>query len=171
MRGHVFDVTHILVTAFNLEAANTGIDQRTQVRALVVVFHRQQMFVVCDHAALAVLQRVGQAAFLRARAAIGAATGVRLADVAVAGEGHAQRTMNKKFERHVGIHCGTHLRDLLQREFARQHQLREARFTQELRLRHGANVALRRRMQRNRRNVQLQNTHVLHDQRVNARVV
>ena len=113
MRGHVFHVTRIFVAAFYLETANAGIDQRTQVRTLVVVFHRQQMFVERDHAALAVVQGVRQAAFLRTRSAIGAAPGVCLADVAVAGESYAERAVNKKFKRYAGVHRCTHLCNLL----------------------------------------------------------
>ena len=171
MRGHVFHVPHVFVAAFDFEAANARIDQRTQVCALIVVFHRQQMLVERHHAALTVLQRVRQSTFLRTRSAVGAATGVRLADVAIAGERHTQRAMHEKFERHVEVHHCAHLRDLLQREFACEYQLREARITEKLCFCHGANVALRRCMQRNRRNVQLQNAHVLHDQRIDACVV
>ena len=79
------------------------------------------MFVKRDHAALTVLQRIRQAAFLRTRSAIGAAPGVCLADVAVAREGYAQRAVNKKFKWYVGVYRCTHLGNLLQRKFARQH--------------------------------------------------
>jgi len=72
MRRNVLHVGQVLVAAFDLEAADTRIHQGGQVRALVVVLHRQHMLVVRDEAALTVGDLVGQAAGLRA-VALGAA--------------------------------------------------------------------------------------------------
>ena len=55
MRRYVFDVTHVLVAPLNLEAANPSIDQSSEIVALIVVFHRQQMLVERDNAALTIL--------------------------------------------------------------------------------------------------------------------
>src|SRR5690606_5531691 len=85
--GDVLHVGHILVAALDLERAHAGLDQGTQVGALVVVLHRQQVFLVGDHAALFILEGVGQAAGLGAVAAVGAASGLRVGNVALAGEG------------------------------------------------------------------------------------
>ncbi|MNR22019.1 hypothetical protein D3C85_1389520 [compost metagenome] len=61
--------------------------------------------------------------------------------------------------------------DLLQVELARQHQLGEARVGEKLGLFQGADVGLRTGMQLDRRNVHLEDAHVLHDQRIDAGVV
>ena len=171
MGGDVLHVAHVLVAALDLEAADAGVDQRAQVGALVVVLHRQQMLVVGDDTALCVFQRVGQAALLRAATTIGAAPGMRLADVAIARERYAQRAVNKVFERHIRVDSRAHLANLRDGEFTRQHQLRKADFTEEFRLFDGADVTLRRGMQRDWRNVEFEDAHVLHDQGIDAGVV
>ena len=51
MGSNVFNVADVFVAPFNFERAHAGIHQITQVGGLVVVFHRQQMFVVRHHAA------------------------------------------------------------------------------------------------------------------------
>jgi hypothetical protein len=86
MRRDVLDVGKVLQPAFDLERTDAGLSQRQQVLALVVVLHRQQVLVFGDGLALVVDQRVGQAAGLRAFAAVGAAPGVGVADVALAAE-------------------------------------------------------------------------------------
>jgi hypothetical protein len=43
--GDVLDVGHVLVAAFDLEAADARVGQGAQVGALVVVLHRQQVLV------------------------------------------------------------------------------------------------------------------------------
>ena len=170
--GDVLHVAEVLVAALDLEAADAGVDQRLQVVRLVVVLHRQQVLLEGDDAALIVRERVGQAAVLRAVAAVGAALGVRVADVALAGKGHAQRAVDEELERHVvGQRRGADGRDLPEAQLARQHHLRKADLAEELRLLHRADVALRRGMQLDRRQVELQQTHVLHDQRVGTGVV
>src|SRR5690606_4325847 len=71
--GDVFHVAHILIAALDLEGADTGVDQGTQVGALIVVLHGQQVFLVGNHAALLILEGVGQAAGLGTVAPVGAA--------------------------------------------------------------------------------------------------
>ena len=78
--------------------------------------------------------------------------------------------MDEMLDHHVGRHGGAHRLDLVDAQFARQHQLREAGVGEEARLRRRANVALRRGMQVDRRQVELQQAHVLDDQRVDAGV-
>jgi len=165
----VLHIAHVLVAAFDLEGADAGVDERFQVAALVIVLHRQQVFFVGDDAALAVGQRVRQAACLRAVAAVGAAARVRVRDVALAGERDAQGAVDEVFQRRVDL--GADGADLFDGQFARQHQLRKADLRQELRLFHGADVALRAGVQLDRRQVHLEHRHVLHDQRVDAGVV
>jgi hypothetical protein len=120
-------------------------------------------------AGLPIRQRIGQPAGLGAVAAVRAAAGVRMRDIALAGKRDAQRAMDEVFERRV--HLRADCADLFDRQLARQHQLREADVAQELRLLNGADVALRAGMQLDRRQVDFQQPHVLHDQRIDARLV
>jgi len=166
MGGDVLHVAHVLVTALDLERAHAGIDQGFQVAALVVVLHRQQVLFVSHHAALAVGQGVRQAARLRAVAAVGAAAVVGVRDVALAREGHAQGAVDEVFERRVDLRADR--LDLLDGEFARQHQLAEADLTQEFRLFRGADVALGTGVHLDRRQIEFEQAHVLDDQGVDA---
>ena len=169
VRGEVLDIAQVLVAALDLEAAHARIDQRGQVGRLVVVLEREHMLVVRHDAAGRVRHRVGQAALLRAVAAVGAAPGVGMADEALPAVGHAQRAVHEELHRRMvqGLGAGS---DLRQRQLARQHQLREAGVLQEARLLRRADVALRAGMQLDGRQVQRQQAHVLHDQCVHPGV-
>ena len=176
MGGDVFHVAHVLVAAFNLEAAHARINQGAQVVALVVVFHAEDMLVVRDEAALRVSDLVGQATGLAAVAPVGAAPGLRVADVALSAVRHAQRAVNEKLD--IGaprrIHrpqCLVHCRYLLHREFAGQHDLRQSCVLQKTGFLGRADVGLGAGVQLDGRQVQLEHAHVLHDQRICARVV
>ncbi len=129
-----------------------------------------------DEAALGVCHLVGQAAGLAAVAAVGAAAGVGVADVALAAVGHAQRAVDEELD--VGaprrIHWPQRLvdgGDLLQRQFARQHDLRQAHVLQKARFLGRADVGLGAGVQLDGRQVDFQQAHVLDDQRVGTGVV
>jgi hypothetical protein len=124
MGGDVFHITHVFVAALDLEAADTGIHQRGQVGALVVVFHGEHVFVMRHETALVIHHLVGQAAGLAAFAPVGAAPGVGVADVTLAAVGHAQCTVHKKFQRAAlgSVACADG-GNLFQRQLARQHDL------------------------------------------------
>ena len=96
---------------------------------------------------------------------------MRVADVALAGIGDAQRAVDEVFDDGVGRHGSAHLGDFLEGQFARQHDLRKADVGQEARLLRRADVALGRCMQIDGRQVEFQQAHVLHDQRIHAGVV
>ena len=170
MGGDVLHIAHVLVAALDLEAADAGVHQRSEVRALVVVLHREDVLLVGDDAALRVGDGVGQAAGLRAVAAVGAAAGLGVADEALAGVRDTQRAVDEELQRRAVNLRGNRL-DLLQRQFARQHDLRETGVLQEARLFGRADVGLRRGVQVDRRQVKFQQAHVLHDQRVRPRLV
>ena len=167
VRGDILHRRHVLIAPFNLEAANASICQCFKVFALVVVLHAQHVLVVRHDAPEAVLHRVGQAAFLRAVAAVGAAAGVRMANEALAAVGHAQRTVDEELEFRF-LHFRGDGADLLQGEFACQYQLREPGILQEPRLLWGANVGLGAGMQLDGRQVQFQQAHVLNNQGIHA---
>ncbi|MND98351.1 hypothetical protein D3C80_906990 [compost metagenome] len=165
----VLHITHVLVAPFDLERTHTGFYQRADVGALVVVLHRQQVFLVGDHPALFVFQGVRQAAGLGTVATVGTAAGLGVGNVALAGEGHAQRTVNEKLDRRIGfVGDGA---DFLEVQFAGQNQLRETGLIEELCPSQGADVGLGTGMQLDRRDIQLHHPQVLDDQRVNTSIV
>ncbi|MNG73123.1 hypothetical protein D3C79_315660 [compost metagenome] len=169
MGSDVLHIAHVLVAAFDLERTHAGIDQVGQVGGLVVVFHRQQVLLERHHAALVVFQGVGQTAGLRAVATVGAAARLRVGDIALAGEGHAQRAVNEELDGCVGF--GRDGANFLQVQLTGQHQLREAGLVEELGPGQGADVGLGAGVQLDRRDIQLHHPQVLHDQRIDARVV
>ena len=169
MSGDVLHIAHVLVAALDLERAHAGIHQVNQVGGLVVVLHRQQVLVIGHHAALVVLQGVRQAAGLGAVATVGAASGLRVGDVALPGEGHAQGTVDKELDGRVDVAADR--ADFFQIQLAGQHQLGETGLSQKLGFFQGADVGLGAGVQLNRRDIQLEDAHVLHDQRINAGVV
>lgn len=67
-----------------------------------------------------------------------------------------------------GVGRGAHGGDLLQREFAREHELRQAHVLQKARLFRGADVALGAGVQLDGRQVEFEQAHVLNDERVHA---
>ena len=170
MRGDVLDVAQVLVAALDLEAADAGVDQRAQIRTLVVVFEREHMLVVGHDAPAGIGHGVGQAAFLRAVATVGAAPGVGVADEALARIGHAERAVDEELQRR-GLHLVGNRLDLRQRQLTRQHHLREAHVLQKARLLGRADVGLGAGVELDRWQVHAQQAHVLDDQRVGAGVV
>ncbi len=167
--GDVLHIAHVLVAALDLERAHAGIHQVGQVGGLVVVLHRQQVFLEGDHTALVVLEGVGQAAGLGTVATVGAAAGLGVGDVALAGEGHAQRAVDEELDGGVGL--GGDGANLLQVQLTSQHQLGETGLVEEFCPLQGANVGLGTGMQLDRRDVQLHHAQVLDDQGVDTGVV
>ena len=169
VRGDVLHVAHVFVAPFDLERAHAGIDQMDQVVGLVVVLHRQQVLIKRHHAALIVLQGVRQAAGLRAVATVGAAPSLRVGDVALPGEGHTQRTVDKELHRRIDI--AANVADFFQVQLAGQHQLGETGVIEEAGFFQGADVALRAGVDLDGRQVHFHHTHVLHDQRIDASLI
>ena len=176
VRRDVLDVGHVLVAAFDFEATDARINECAQIVALVIVFHRQYVFVVSDDATLRVFDFIGQAAGLRAVATVGAAPGMRMADVAEPAVGHTEGAVNEEFESGTArcitrTQCGIDGGHLLKGQFARQYDLREAAVLQETGFLGRADVGLRAGMQLNRRQIDFQQTHVLNNQCIDARIV
>ena len=87
-------------------------------------------------------------------------------DIALPGIRHAQRPVNKKFDSGIGrLMNGL---NLLKTQLTRQHDLREPHVSEKFGFLHAADIALGAGMEFDGRDVQLQNAHVLDDQRVNA---
>ncbi len=117
-----------------------------------------------QHFAIRLLQRAGQTAELGTLTAVGAATGTGVADIALTAVGNAERAVDKELQLHIGRRAD--LADLRQRQLACQHHLREAHILQKLHLLRRAVVGLGTGMERDGREVQRQQPHVLHDQRI-----
>ena len=169
--GDVFHIAHVLVAALDLERTHASVQQRFQILALVIVLHRQQVLVEGHHAAILVGQGIRQATGLRTIATVGAAAGIGMADETLAGEGHAQGTMNEIFDGGGIAHTGGNALDLGNGQLACQYQLRQAGIGQKARLVGIADIALGGGMQLDGRQVHLQDAHVLDDQRIHSGVV
>ena len=119
--------------------------------------------------AIRLLQRAGQTAELGTFTAVGTAAGTGVADVALAAVGDTERAVNKELQLHIGSRAD--LADLRKGQLARQHHLREAHILQKLHLLRRAVVGLGTGMKRNGRQIQRQQPHVLHNQRIGPRFV
>ncbi len=167
--GDVLDVIEPLEASLNLEGADPRFDQRFQVVGLIHILEGEQVAVGHQHLAIRLLQRAGQATELSTFAAVGAATGTGMTDVALTAVGDTERAVDKELQLHVG-RC-TDLADLLKGQLARQHHLGEAHILQKLHLLRGAVVGLGTGMQRDGGQVERQQPHVLHDQRIGPRFI
>ena len=94
-----------------------------------------------------------------------------MADVALAGKRHAQCAVDEEFESGVGRQRIAHGADLRQRQLARRHHLGKTGIGQEARLFRCADVALGAGVELERWQVEFQQAHVLHDQRIDAGLV
>ena len=124
------------------------------------------MLFIRHHAALVIFQCVGQTAGLRAVAAVGAAPGLSMGNIALAGIGHAQRAVDEELNGRVGVIVNRF--DLLKIQLAGEHDLAEADVGEKFRFLNAADIALGAGVQLNRRNIQLHDPHVLDNQRVDA---
>ncbi|OIQ74109.1 hypothetical protein GALL_442510 [mine drainage metagenome] len=130
------------------------------------------MFVVRHKAAFVIHHLVRQAAGLAAFAPVGAASGVRGRNVALAAVGHTQCAVHKKLDdAAAGVGGSADGGHLLQVEFTRQHDLAQAHVLQKTRFLGCADVTLGAGVQLDRRQVKLQQAHVLDDQCIHPRVI
>ena len=162
--GNVLDVVEPLESPFNLEGADPRLDQGLQVVGLIHILEGQQVAVGHQHFAIRLLQRAGQTAELGTLATVGAAAGTGMADVALAAVGDTERAVDKELQLHIGRRAD--LADLRKGQFARQHHLRETHILQKLHLLRRAVVGLGTGMERNRWQIQRQQPHILHNQRI-----
>ena len=165
----VLDVVEPLEAPLDFERADPRLDQRLQVVGLIHVLEREQVAVGHQHLAIRLLQRAGQPTELGTLAAVGAAAGPSVADVALTAVGDAERTVDEELQLHIGGR--TDLADLCKGQLARQHHLGEAHILQKLHLLRGAVISLGTGMQRNGGQIERQQPHVLHDQRIGPRFV
>ncbi len=115
---------------------------------------------------LAVDERIGQTAHLRAVAAVGATSCQHLARTAVTAVAHAQGAMHERFERHVG--GGMDFAYRIYAGLAGYYYLRHAAILKPARLCRVARVALGARVQLYRRTPHFKNAHILYYQCVDT---
>ncbi len=165
----VLDVVQSLEATLYFEGADPRFDQRFQVVGLIHVLKGEQVAVGHQHFSIRLLQRTGQPAELGTFAAVGAAAGASVADIALAAVGDAERPVDKKLQLHMGL--GANGTDLRKRQLTRQHHLGEAHILQELHLLRGAVVCLGTGMERDGREIERQQPHVLHDKCIGPRFI
>ena len=128
-RHHVFDILHILQSAFYLERTDARIGHFFQVINLTQVFQRQQMALMFYLTPLRVNQIELHPTELCACTAVGTALKTILRGIAHTRVTHAQRTVHEAFQLHVrhGLVDGF---DFGKRQFARQYNALEAQTMQ-----------------------------------------
>ena len=166
----VLDIRHILQPALNLERRGTGLYQFTEVSALVQVFQRQQVALVLQLAAVGIKQVELHAAELRTRTTVGRTAKAVLRGIAQAAIADTQGTMDKNLQRHVG-HLGMNVCNLVDGQFTRQHRTAKTLVAKPPHLVGCPVVGLRRGMKGYRRQVQLQDTHILNQNGIHTRLV
>ena len=128
----------------------------------------QQMAVPDEDVALGVEQVVRQAARLGAGATVGATVADVLTEIALSAMADAEGAVNKKLQRYGGLLSdGTYF---LQTQLTTQNNLAKTKALKKLHLLHGKVVALRAGMQRDGRQVEVEELQVLHNERVDASV-
>ena len=140
-----------------------------QVGTLVVVLDREQMAIGSDDLAVLAGERIRQSAGLRALATVGATPGLGIAEVAQATVTDAKRAVDEEFQHDPGF-VGDHT-NLIERQFACQNDLGETHILEETCFLKRTDVGLRAGVQLDRRQVELEQPHVLDDQGVCAGIV
>ena len=119
--------------------------------------------------AVSIFQIIGKPTDLGALATVSTAALKALAHLAPATVAHAQGAVHKGFERHIDSTMNG--LDFMQGELASHDQLRESKRLQETSLLGGAQVALCAGMKSYGRQVETQDAHVLHNERIYPRPV
>ena len=173
-RHHVLDIAYVLQPALDLERAGTGIGQLFKVVDLGHILERQQVAVVLDNPAIGIHKVELHAAELRTLTTVGRALEAVLRGIADARIAHAEGTVDKDLELHVGHGTvdGTYL---VSRQLTGQHGPGEAQTAQPSHLLGRAGVALRRGMEHRgmahgieRHPAHGERGHVLHQQGIDA---
>ena len=128
------------------------------------------MFVLRNHPVVRIDQAERQTTELGTLTPVGATPETSLADVALPAITYTERSVHKDFQRHVGTSL-MYLADLPQRKFTRQHHLAEARIGQKSHFLCRTVIHLRARMQRNGRQLQTGDSHILHNKRIHSDTV
>ena len=127
------------------------------------------MLVFYKHFAVGIGELIRQAAVLSAFTAVGTASGHGLADVALTAVTHAQGAVHEAFELHVRMFMD--FTYLVQREFTSQHNARKSHILQKFHFFHSPVVGLRAGMKFYGRQIELQNAHILNNQRIGANFI
>ena len=121
------------------------------------------MLVLHDHPSLSIDQTERQTAKLGTFAPVGATPETSLTDITLPAIADTKSSMHEYFQRYIRTGF-VYLADLTQRKFARQHHLPETGISQKSHLLHRTVIHLGTGVQRNRRQIQAGDSHILHNQ-------
>ena len=108
-----------------------------------------------------------QAAELRTLSTVGTAAEACLTHVTLSAVTYTQRTVHEDLEQRIGT-GSMYFGNLIERQLSCQHHLTETGIRQKLDLLHRTVVHLRTGMQRDRRQIELCNSHILNNQRIHS---
>ena len=169
-RRDVLDVLNVLQAPLDLEGGDARVDQGFEIRSLIVVLEAENMASLREHRAVFGRDVVGEAAELRAGAAVGAAPQHGFRHVALARVTYAKRPVHEEFN--AGLRQSrAHGADRVEVEFAREDELREAHLLEESRFFGRPDVALGRGVDLDVGQGAHEKAHVLQDQDVHARLL
>ena len=137
-------------------------------RAVVEVFQAEEMPIFNQHVAVGVEEVVGQTAGLGTSATVGAAVADKLTQIAPPAVADTQGAVDEKLQRHGGLLPD--FTDLLEAQFTTEDDLTKSQTFKLLHLLNGEVVALRAGMERNGRQVEVEELHVLHDEGIDTGV-
>ena len=168
--GDVLHVVPVLEAALDLEGPDAGVEHLAEVRGLVEIAHGEEVAVLRERSAVLLIEALPHPAELRALAAVRAPSRKRGGEVAPAAHPDAERAV------HEGLETDERggrpdFPDLRKGELAGKDGLREAEVLQELHLLRSGVVLLRARVELNRREMALEEAHVLDDEGVGAGLV
>ena len=131
MPSHVRDVFGRLQPPFDLERDHSRVDQLRSQFIRRQVLRAEQVFLIAEVHVFAITHQViRQPAGLSTLPAIRAASTKRLARQTLPGVRDAERSMDERLQRHVGLRRD--LTDLFEREFACEHDSLNAQFLRDL---------------------------------------
>ena len=167
--GGVFDVVHVLQTAFDFEGGDAGVDHGAEMVGGGEVAEREEVLVFAQEVAVGVVEVVGGAAGLRTAAAVAAAVVEVLAEVALAAVADAEGPLDKGFQLDGGV--AAYVLHLLEGGLAGQDDAAEADTLQKLDARQVGVVGLGAGMELDGRQVAFQQAEVLDDGGIDSGVV
>ena len=128
------------------------------------------MFIAHYHFPVRIRQTERQAAELRTLSPVSTASEASMTNIALAAIADAKRTMHENLQQNLRTSF-VNTMNILQRQFTRQHHLPETGFCQETHLLHRTVIHLGTGVQRNRRQIQAGDSHILHNQCINTRTI
>ena len=130
---HILHVSSVFQSSLNLERRSTRLSQILQGIDLAQVLQRKQMLLLDKDIPLVIFQVEFHSAHLRTFASVGTASEDGFRRVTLPTQAHTQRTMHEHLQLRLWVLL-MNLPDFLQTQFASQHHLLKALFTQKANL-------------------------------------